>query len=81
LVGFCSGVLIDWRFLVAGKGDIGRRFEKLLPELREVKLVGVRLGIGVGTLEPSQTFFECSAYCSTTGRMLVVTMRWARLKL
>jgi len=33
------------------------------------------------TLELSQTFLECSAYCSTTGRMLVVTIRWARLKL
>lgn len=37
--------------------------------------------MGGDTLEPSQTFLECSAYCSTTGRMLVVTMRWARLKL
>lgn len=33
------------------------------------------------TFEPSHTFFECSAYCSTMGRMLVVTIRWARLKL
>ena len=32
-------------------------------------------------LEPSQTAEECWAYCSTTGRMLVVTIRWARLKL
>lgn len=33
------------------------------------------------TLEASQTAFECSPYCSTKGSMLVVTMRWARLKL
>ncbi len=31
--------------------------------------------------EPSQTLRECSAYCSTIGRMLEVTIRWARLKL
>lgn len=42
------------------------------------------VGLGIGdrvTLEPSQTFLECSAYCSTIGRMEVVTMRWAREKL
>ena len=33
------------------------------------------------TLEPSQTSLECEAYFSTMGRMLDVTMRWARLKL
>lgn len=33
------------------------------------------------TLEASHTFLECSPYCSTRGRMLVVTMRWALLKL
>lgn len=36
---------------------------------------------GARALEPSHTFLECSAYFSTTGRMLDVTMRWARLKL
>lgn len=35
----------------------------------------------VCTLEPSQTASECFAYCSTIGRILVVTMRCARLKL
>ena len=33
------------------------------------------------TFEPSHTASECFAYCSTIGRMLVVTMRCARLKL
>ena len=33
------------------------------------------------TFEPSQTSREWCAYCSTTGRMLDVTMRCARLKL
>lgn len=32
-------------------------------------------------LDPSHTSRECSAYCSTMGKMLEVTMRWARLKL
>jgi hypothetical protein len=32
-------------------------------------------------LDPSHTSRECSAYCSTIGRILDVTMRWARLKL
>jgi hypothetical protein len=32
------------------------------------------------TFAPSQTSLECSAYCSTIGRILVVTIRWARLK-
>lgn len=38
-------------------------------------------GVCVCTLEPSQTASECFAYCSTIGRILVVTMRCARLKL
>lgn len=33
------------------------------------------------TLDPSHTSFEWAAYCSTIGRILDVTMRWARLKL
>lgn len=33
------------------------------------------------TFDPSQTSLECSAYFSTTGSMLVVTIRCARLKL
>lgn len=33
------------------------------------------------TLEPSQTSRECSVYCSTRGNILVVTIRWAWLKL
>ena len=53
----------------------------MLPELEG----GISWGYGGSgdwrTLEPSQTFLECEAYCSTMGRMLDVTMRWARLKL
>lgn len=33
------------------------------------------------TFDPSQTALECSAYCSTIGKILEVTMRCARLKL
>lgn len=33
------------------------------------------------TLVDSQTDFECSPYCSTSGRIFVVTMRCALLKL
>lgn len=32
------------------------------------------------TLDASQTALECSPYCSTSGSMLVVMMRCARLK-
>lgn len=35
----------------------------------------------MSTFEPSQTSLLCFAYCSTIGRMLVVTMRCALLKL
>lgn len=35
----------------------------------------------VPTFEPSQTASECFPYCSTMGRIPVVTMRCARLKL
>lgn len=53
------------------------------PKLRRIvsRTSGFRLWVlreeeaCIDTLEPSQTFFECTAYCSTTGRILVVTMR------
>jgi hypothetical protein len=38
-------------------------------------------GSGGRTLEASQTERECSPYCSTRGKMLVVTIRCALLKL
>ena len=38
-------------------------------------------GWGIVTLEASQTERECSPYCSTSGNMLLVTMRCALLKL
>ena len=38
-------------------------------------------GVYIRTLDPSHTASECFAYCSTIGRILVVTMRCARLKL
>lgn len=70
---------------VAREGDVGAGFEELLPELCvDGTLVTGICGPGgvVGhTLEPSQTFFDCSAYCSTMGRMLVVTILCALLKL
>ena len=40
-----------------------------------------RLGENLPTFDPSQTAFECSAYCSTIGKILEVTIRCARLKL
>lgn len=80
-----GGIFIRF-LLVAGEGDIGACFEELFPELYCLcvstqgldSLVSETGGL---TLAPSQTSREFSAYCSTTGRMLVVTIRWAWLKL
>lgn len=35
----------------------------------------------LNTFEPSHTALLCLPYCSTMGKMLPVTMRWALLKL
>ena len=48
-----------------------------IPSVRKV-LKGIGRDL---TLAPSHTSLECSAYCSTIGRMLVVTIRCAREKL
>jgi hypothetical protein len=71
---------------VARERHVGSGFEKLLPELsnRSAKRPPYiiypppRLS---PTLDASQTDLQCSPYCSTTGRMLPVTMRCALLKL
>ena len=76
--GFMGGGLL----LVTRQGDVGTGFEELFPELEELSarlLKGNRRP--VQTFEPSHTSRECSAYCSTMGRMLDVTIRCARLKL
>ena len=74
--------IIGGKLLVAGERDIGAGFEELFPELWEGGQSSAGdMGGRSNTLDPSQTFLECSAYCSTMGRMLVVTIRCARLKL
>ena len=70
--------LICYRLFVAGEGNAGRGFEKLLPELDTPSQILRCIESFEGcehTFEPSQTFLEFSAYCSTIGRILVVTIR------
>jgi hypothetical protein len=74
---FVSGRLL----LIARERDIGAGFEELLPELELLSVLGLGNRRHRFTFEPSHTSRECSAYCSTIGKMLDVTIRCARLKL
>jgi hypothetical protein len=81
-IGICYRLFFRWQLFIAGKRNIGGGFEELLPELWHTISSAFRGRIWpLPTFEPSQTFFECSAYFSTIGNILVVTMRCARLKL
>jgi hypothetical protein len=80
-VGIRYRLFFWWQLFIAGKRNIGGSFEELLPELWRISTAFQWCICLCPTFEPSQTFFECSAYFSTIGNMLVVTMRCARLKL
>jgi hypothetical protein len=67
-------------FFYTGQRNIGTGFEELFPELPRDQYAS-ELGRDLLALDPSHTAFECSAYCSTIGKILEVTIRCARLKL
>lgn len=69
------GFFVVVSFFIARQGDIRTGLEELFPELQESMTGVLSLRVRVLTLEPSQTSRECSVYCSTSGRILVVTIR------
>lgn len=75
-----SRVLGVGRF-IAGQRDICAGFKEGFPKLPTLVKFSRFFYLGSVTFEPSQTASECLPYCSTIGRMLVVTIRCARLKL
>lgn len=72
--------LIVVELLVAGERDVGRRLEELFPELVVRLVLRAAHKRLFRTLDASHTAREWSPYCSTSGRMLDVTIRWALLK-